>query len=78
MPEKHYGTAKALYNGDESRVILKTISSNDQFVADWNQMGTEGEKTVMIDTVVMDTHADPTVITDNRNFSMYLTDNLRK
>lgn len=57
------------YGYDKSQVHLIPITSNDDFTNGWNAMGTENGQTVDIDTVVIDTHANPNVLGDNNNFT---------
>ena len=58
------------YGYDESKVHLVPIKDNDDFTSGWNAMGTENGHSVDIDTVLINTHGNPTGLGDNRHFGM--------
>lgn len=59
MARKDQERLAALYGYSIDQVHLVEISTRQELVDGWNQMGTEGGKPVSIDTVVIMTHADP-------------------
>ncbi len=63
-----------LYGYDISKVHMVRLTDNEQFVSDWNGMGTVNGETVSIDTVIIHSHANPYVISDNANFRMDVSD----
>jgi RHS repeat-associated protein len=48
----------AFYGVDEEEIILREITSANQFMADWNSMGSVSGTNVNIGTVIINTHAN--------------------
>ena len=62
------------YGYDISKVHMIRQSDAESFKESWNAMGVENGETVSIDTVIIESHANPNVISDNKNFRMSRAD----
>lgn len=65
-----------LYGYDKSQVHLIPITDDQSFTDGWNAMGTENGHSVDIDTVLINTHANPSVLGDGdaNNFTLTTAD----
>ena len=62
------------YGYDISKVHMIPQTDAQRFKDDWNAMGIENGEVVSIDTVIIESHSNPNVISDNQKFRMSTAD----
>ena len=62
------------YGYDISKVHMIPQTDAQSFEDSWNAMGVENGEVVSIDTVIIESHSNPNVISDNQNFRMSTSD----